>query len=60
LEAGLSQEKLAAEAGVHRNYVGDAERGELNVCLGNMCKLSRVLKITLTQLMRETEKHASI
>ena len=35
-EAGLSQEKLAAKAGLDRTYVGGAERGVRNVALVNL------------------------
>src|SRR3954453_14061729 len=39
-QAGLSQEKLAAKAGLDRTYVGGAERGERKVALVNIVRLA--------------------
>jgi transcriptional regulator with XRE-family HTH domain len=41
---GWSQEKLAAEAGLDRTYVGGIERGERNVALLNINKLAMALE----------------
>lgn len=38
ISQGLSQEKLAERAGVHRTYIGMIERAEKNITLRNMEK----------------------
>lgn len=53
--AGLSQEKLAALAGINRTYLGDVERGERNISVVNMQKLARALKIPLSRLVKDME-----
>ncbi|HEX6040090.1 helix-turn-helix transcriptional regulator [Longimicrobium sp.] len=53
--AGLSQEKLAARAGIDRTYVGGAERGERNVALVNIVRLAEALGIAPAELFSGLE-----
>lgn len=42
-ESGLSQEEVAARAGLHRTYVSSVERGLRNVSVENIFALARAL-----------------
>lgn len=48
---GISQEKLAALAGVHRTFVSSVERGERNISLLNIARLAQALEVPLAGLM---------
>ena len=51
LVRGVSQEKLAEMAGLHRNYVGILERGGQSASLDAICKLARALKVRPAELL---------
>jgi transcriptional regulator with XRE-family HTH domain len=51
LDRGLSQQKLAELADLHRNYVGGVERGERNIAILNIVRLARALKVKPGKLM---------
>jgi transcriptional regulator with XRE-family HTH domain len=47
---GLSQEELASRAGTHRTYIGMIERAEKNITLENIEKISKALKISISEI----------
>jgi transcriptional regulator with XRE-family HTH domain len=51
LERGLSQEALADAAGIDRSHMGKIERGERNVSVLNVARVSDALKVSVASLM---------
>ena len=49
-QQGLSQEKLAEKAGLHRTYIGMVERMERNPSLVCIRKIAEGLKINVREL----------
>ena len=49
-EKGLTQEQLAELVDVHRTYIGFIEQGKRNPSIGNINKISKVLKVRLSEL----------
>jgi transcriptional regulator with XRE-family HTH domain len=49
-DRGWSQEELADRAGLHRTYIGSVERGEQNLSLVNIERLSATLGVSLAKL----------
>src|SRR5688572_4411360 len=49
-EQGLSREALAERAGLHPNYVGAVERGEMNAGIENIEKIAKALRIPIYTL----------
>jgi transcriptional regulator with XRE-family HTH domain len=47
---GLTQEKLAELAGLHRAYIGQIERGEKNIGLKNFQKIANALGVDLKDI----------
>lgn len=56
---GWSQEEFAHLGGLHRTYIGQIERGEKNLSLANLTKLSSVLDITVSDLLSELDQGGS-
>ena len=52
-ERGLSQEAFAHEAGLHRTYVSDIERGARNPTITVVEKLAGPLGVTASALLDE-------
>ncbi len=50
-EAGLSQEELMGEAGVHRTQISEYERGERVPKLITLERISRALKVPLHRFL---------
>ena len=50
---GLSQERLAAKAGVHRTYIGMIERAEKNITLENIEKVAKALNLKLSDFFSD-------
>lgn len=46
-----SQEKLAEKSDLHRNYIGDIERGEENVSIDALMRIAAALKISITDIV---------
>lgn len=59
-EKGWSQERLARESGLGRSFTGAIERGEKDLRIRTLCKLSIAFQKTLAELMQGIDDLSSI
>ena len=52
-QKGLSQEKLSFEAGLHRTYISDIERGKKNPTVKSLAKIAKALDVPPARLLAE-------
>jgi transcriptional regulator with XRE-family HTH domain len=55
----LSQERLGQQGGLHRNYVGAIERGEINPTFRVLRKLSNGLDLPLSEIFALFERRSA-
>lgn len=53
---GFSQEQLGYRAGLHRNYVGAVERGEVNATFRIQIQLAHGLQLPISELIAVYER----
>ena len=51
----MSQEELATKAGVHRTYIGMIERGEKNITILTLLRVTTALDVKLSDLLKGFE-----
>jgi transcriptional regulator with XRE-family HTH domain len=52
-QADLTQEKLAEKADLHHNFIGEVERGNMDISLGSLVKIAKALSIRVRDLIDE-------
>lgn len=59
-EKGLSQESLANQSDIDRTYISDIEKGERNISLNIIERLSVTLQISLSEIFKKIEKYGEL
>lgn len=59
LALGLTQEQLADDTDLHRNYVSGIERGAHNIGISNLVALATTLQTTASALIAQAEARTS-
>ncbi len=56
LEKGMSQEKLAHKAGLHPTYIGQVERGEKNLTIQSLERITMALEVPISSMFEKMEE----
>jgi XRE family transcriptional regulator, regulator of sulfur utilization len=52
-QMGLTQEKLAEKANLHHNFIGEVERGNMEISLSSLLKIAKALKVRVRDLVSD-------
>lgn len=58
-QKGISQERLALEANIDRTYVSDIEKGNRNVSIEMIEKLSNYFQLPINELFKIIEEYGN-
>ena len=51
--AGFTQEKLAERADLHHNFIGEVERGNMEISLSSLLKIAKALGVRGRDLLKD-------
>ena len=57
-ELGITQEEVSHRSGLARSYVSGAERGAINLSIGNAKRLADAVELSLSELFARAERLA--
>lgn len=49
----MTQEKLAECADLHHNFIGEVERGNLDISVGSLLKIAKALNVRMRELVED-------
>ena len=52
-KASLTQAQLAEKSDLHHNFIGEVERGNMEISLTSLLKIAKALKIRVRDLVHE-------
>jgi transcriptional regulator with XRE-family HTH domain len=55
-ELGITQEEVSRRSSLARSYVSGAERGAINVSIGNAQRLADAVEVSLAELFARVER----
>jgi len=51
--AGITIEKLAEQADLHHNFIGEVERGNYDISIGSLVKIAKALDVRVRDLVSD-------
>jgi transcriptional regulator with XRE-family HTH domain len=52
-QVGFTQESLAEKTDSHHNFIGEVERGDMDISVGSLLKVAKALNVRVRELVEE-------